>query len=72
MRFFSLALMLLAECRCSRIEVGKMLLAALGALALLVVSMIVMFYWKCWRLEASLAVEKDTHSLDIQKETARE
>jgi hypothetical protein len=48
-----------------------MLLAALGALALLVGSMIMMLYWKRWSFETSLAAEKDSYSLDIEKETAR-
>jgi len=49
-----------------------MLLVALGALALLVITMTVMLYWKRWRFETSLAAEKDTHFLEIQKEVAIE
>jgi len=31
-----------------------MLYMALGALAVLLASMIVMLYWKCWRIETTL------------------
>jgi len=49
-----------------------MLLVALGALTFLVVLMIAMVYWKCWRFGTSFAAEKDTHSLEIQKQSVRE